>query len=183
MSIPIAFCFGHLSARRSVQRRAPPFMSTILLREARSEVSKNLKILRRTRCPGWTLPLVCYLSRALGISAVVNPLQNSTLESPIMRTKKSYFGAAMIVAIMFSASPARAISLYSTLGPSGEFDTANGYFVDGSNFFNQVIASPFSVSTTASLTDALLGLGNYAGNNNPITLYVESDAGGVPGPS
>lgn len=98
-----------------------------------------------------------------------------------MRTKKSYFGAAMIVAIMFSASPARAISLYSTLGPSGEFDTANGYFVDGSNFFNQVLASPFSVSTTANLTDALLGLGNFAGNNNPVTLYVESNAGGVPG--
>ncbi len=98
-----------------------------------------------------------------------------------MRTKKSYFGAAMIAAIMFSASPARAISLYSTLGPSGEFDTANGYFVDGSNFFNQVLASPFSVSTTATLTDALLGLGNFAGNNNPVTLYVESNAGGVPG--
>jgi hypothetical protein len=98
-----------------------------------------------------------------------------------MRNKKSYFGAAMIVAIMFSAIPARAISLYSTLGPSGEFDAANGYFVDGSNFFNQVIASPFSVSTTATLTDALLGLGNYAGNNNPVTLFVESDAGGVPG--
>jgi hypothetical protein len=94
-----------------------------------------------------------------------------------MRTKKSYFGAAMIVVIMFSAISARATSLYSTLGPSGQFDTGAGYVVDG----NQVIASPFSVSTTATLTNALLGLGNLGGNNNPISLYVESNAGGVPG--
>ena len=109
-----------------------------------------------------------------GILAMVSLL-------PIMRTKKSYFGAAMIVAIMFSASPARATSLYSTLGPSGQFDTGTAYTVTGSDFNNAVIASPFSVSTTATLTNALLGVGNFAGNNNPISLYVESNAGGVPG--
>ena len=47
MSIPIALFFGHLSARGSVQRRAPRFMSTILLREARSGVSKKFENL----CP------------------------------------------------------------------------------------------------------------------------------------
>ena len=87
----------------------------------------------------------------------------------------------MLVLLVACTISAKATSLYSTLGPSGEFDTANGYFVDGSNFFNQVIASPFTVSTTATLTDALLGLGNFAGSNNPIMLFVESDAGGMPG--
>ena len=71
--------------------------------------------------------------------------------------------------------------MYTTLGPGGEYDTANGYFVDGSNFFNQVIASPFTVSQTATLTNAMLALGNFAGNNNPINVFVETDAGGVPG--
>jgi hypothetical protein len=82
---------------------------------------------------------------------------------------------------MLFAISANATELYSTLGPSGEFDSANGYFVDGSNFFNQVIASPFTVTTAATLTDAMLGLNNFAGNNNPVNLFVESDAGGVPG--
>ena len=101
-----------------------------------------------------------------------------------MTTRKhAFYGILALVslAIMFSASPARATSLYSTLGPSGQFDTGTGYTVTGSNFNNAVIASPFSVSTTANLTNALLGVGNFTGNNNPITLYVESNAGGVPG--
>jgi hypothetical protein len=71
--------------------------------------------------------------------------------------------------------------LYSTLGPNGEYDNANGYFVDGANFDNQVLASPFTVSQTATLTNATLALGNFAGNNSPINLFVETNAGGVPG--
>lgn len=82
---------------------------------------------------------------------------------------------------MLSSMSAMAGTLYTTLGPGGAYDSSNGYFVDGSNFFNQVIASPFTVSSTATLTGAQLGLGNFAGSNNPINLFVESDAGGVPG--
>lgn len=98
-----------------------------------------------------------------------------------MRSKRSYLGVTIVMAVMLSTMAARADTLYSTLGPSGEFDASNGYFVDGSNFFNQVMASPFTVSSTATLTNAMLGLNNFSGGNNPVNLFVESDAGGMPG--
>ena len=31
------------------------------------------------------------------------------------------------------------------------------------------------------MQDAVLALGNYAGSNNPVSLYLESDNGGMPG--
>lgn len=71
--------------------------------------------------------------------------------------------------------------LYTTLGPNGEYDTANGYFVDGSNYYNQVLSMAFTPNATENLADAVLALGNYAGNNNPINVYVQSDNGGQPG--
>ncbi len=71
--------------------------------------------------------------------------------------------------------------LYSTLGPNGEYDTLNAWFVDGANYNNQVIAMPFTPSSNATMTDAVLALGNYAGNNNPINLYLYTDNGGQPG--
>lgn len=98
-----------------------------------------------------------------------------------MKNKKSYLGVTIVMAVMLSTMAARADTLYSTLGPGGQFDAANGYFVDGSNFFNQVMASPFTVNTTSMLTDAMLGLNNFSGGNNPVNLFVESDAGGMPG--
>ena len=67
--------------------------------------------------------------------------------------------------------------LYTTLGPNGEYDTASGYFVDGSNYFNQVLALPFTPNATENMVDAVLPLGNYAGNNNPINLYLAADDG------
>lgn len=98
-----------------------------------------------------------------------------------MSIRKHYLGVAIVLTVMLSSMSAMAGTLYSTLGPGGQYDTANGYFVDGSNFFNQVLASPFTSSTTATMTDAVLALGNFAGNNNPINVFVESDAGGMPG--
>ncbi len=99
-----------------------------------------------------------------------------------MKIKKNYLGlSAILAAALFTTISARADVLYSTLGPNDEFDAANGYFVDGSNFFNQVIASPFTVSSAAMLDDAMLGLNNFAGSNSPVNVFVESDAGGMPG--
>ncbi len=95
--------------------------------------------------------------------------------------KRHYLAVAALVAVMFSATSAKADVLYSTLGPGGAFDSTNGYFVDGSNFFNQVIASPFTVSSTAMFSNAMLGLNNFSGSNNPVNVYIETDAGGVPG--
>ena len=71
--------------------------------------------------------------------------------------------------------------LYTTLGPNGEYDTSSGYFVDGSNYYGQVLAMPFTPGSSETMVDAVLALGNYAGNNNPINLYLETDNGGVPG--
>ncbi|HEY5036782.1 MAG TPA: PEP-CTERM sorting domain-containing protein [Chthoniobacterales bacterium] len=95
--------------------------------------------------------------------------------------KINHLAVAAAMALVVSAMSARAGVLYTTLGPSGEFDATNGYFVDGSNFFNQVIGSPFTVSSNATLGIAELGLNNFSGNNNPVNLFIESDAGGQPG--
>jgi len=40
---------------------------------------------------------------------------------------------------------------------------------------------PFTTGAAASVSDAVLALGNYAGNNVPISVYIESNSGGVPG--
>ncbi|MGH8100154.1 MAG: choice-of-anchor R domain-containing protein [Chthoniobacterales bacterium] len=99
-----------------------------------------------------------------------------------MKIKKSYLSlSAILAAAVLTTMSSKADVLYSTLGPNDEFDASNGYFVDGSNFFNQVIASPFTVSMTATLGDAMLGLNNFAGSNSPVNVFVESDAGGMPG--
>lgn len=87
---------------------------------------------------------------------------------------------ALVVAVLSTIS-AKAGVLYSTLGPNDEFDSANGYFVDGSNFSNQVIASPFTVSSTASLADVMVGLNNLAGSNSPVSLFIASNASGTAG--
>ena len=71
--------------------------------------------------------------------------------------------------------------LYTTLGPNGEYDTKNGWFVDGSNYNNQVMAMPFTPTSNGTMSDALLALSNYAGGNNPINVYLYTDNGGQPG--
>lgn len=53
------------------------------------------------------------------------------------------FAACLIAA----AGPASAGILYTTLGPVGQFDSASGFFVDGSGYFNQVMADPFTLGT------------------------------------
>ncbi len=76
-----------------------------------------------------------------------------------------------------SAVPAMAgtITVYNNLG--GGFSAAGGREVG----FGQVIASPFSPSTTVDLADAVLALGNVQGTNTPVSLYLESNNSGVPG--
>jgi len=71
--------------------------------------------------------------------------------------------------------------LYTTLGPNGEYDTMDGYFVDGSHYNNQLIAMPFTPSSNATMTDAVLALGYYQGNNTPLNVYLFSDSNGLPG--
>jgi len=71
--------------------------------------------------------------------------------------------------------------VYTNFGPQGQYDTQNGWFVDGSDYNNQVIGVPFTPNFPVTLTDAILALGNYAGGNNPLDLYLYSDNFGIPG--
>ena len=71
--------------------------------------------------------------------------------------------------------------LYSTLGPSGQYDATGGWEISGSNYSNQAVGNPFSLGSGATVGDAQLALASVTGNNNPMNVYIESDSGGVPG--
>ncbi len=96
-------------------------------------------------------------------------------------SRKIMLLAFVAVFTMALCATASADVLYTSLGPNGEYDTGSGYFVDGSNYYNQVLSLPFTPSETTTMTDAVLALGNYAGGNNPVSLYLMSDNGGQPG--
>jgi PEP-CTERM motif len=87
----------------------------------------------------------------------------------------------LICTVALIPQPASAGVVFTTLGPSNEFDATDGYYVDGSDYTNQVIGSPFTLGAGTTVADAVLALGNYLGNNNPVNVYIESDASGLPG--
>ena len=87
----------------------------------------------------------------------------------------------VICTVALIPQPASAGVVFTTLGPSGEFDAGNGFNVDGSSYANQVIANPLTLGTGTTVADAVLALGNSAGNNNPVNVYIESDNSGLPG--
>jgi PEP-CTERM motif-containing protein len=99
----------------------------------------------------------------------------------VFRKSEFFVLAILMGAMICSVNAAAGDILYTTLGPGGAYDGSNGYFVDGSNYYNTVMANSFSLGAGATVADAVLALGNYMGNNNPVTLYVESNNGGVPG--
>jgi len=88
------------------------------------------------------------------------------------------FATLLTLALCATAS---ADVFYTNLGPNGEYDTKNGWDVDGSGYNNQVLAMPFIPSLNGPMTDAVLALSNYAGGNSPINLYLYTDNGGQPG--
>ncbi len=98
-----------------------------------------------------------------------------------MTRKLTLLTVLAALALVICATASATDVLYTTLGPNGEYDNANGYFVDGANYYNQVLAMPFTPNATENMVDAVLALGNYAGNNNPVSLYLESENGGMPG--
>lgn len=65
------------------------------------------------------------------------------------------------------------------------WNIASGYFVDGSDFFNQVLATGFTPSSNVTFADAALPVGIYTANggkqSGKIFVYLATDAGGVPG--
>jgi hypothetical protein len=88
--------------------------------------------------------------------------------------------AAVLTALLCGAN-ASATVLFSNLGPNGEFDHIGGWFVDGANFDNQVMAMSFTPSQTLNVTDAILAMSNFAGGNSPVNVFLETDNGGFPG--
>ena len=65
------------------------------------------------------------------------------------------------------------------------WDITTGYFVDGANFFNQVLATGFTPSSNVTFADAALPIGIYTAlggkQSGKIFAYLATDAGGVPG--
>jgi PEP-CTERM motif len=97
-------------------------------------------------------------------------------------TMKRFFVVLVALVLLLGvAGQAKADVLYTTLGPGNTYDTAKGYFVDGANFYNQVIAMPFTPGATAVFQDALVAVANYQGNSSVLTVNLETDNGGVPG--
>ncbi len=92
-----------------------------------------------------------------------------------------------LVAITLSPSGAVADTiLYTNLNPGSgpAFDSTTSWFVAGSNAtYNQVMAMPFSLTAAGTVSNALLALGNFSDlpNDQPVSLYFESDASGMPG--
>lgn len=61
------------------------------------------------------------------------------------------------------------------------WDITSGYFVDGSNYFNQVLAYGFKPSSNLTFADTALPLGIYSGGGGKVDVYLAADAGGAPG--
>ena len=99
-----------------------------------------------------------------------------------MSRKSTLLTLVAMLTLLFCAVGASASDiLYTTLGPGGEYDSATGYYVDGSNFTNQVLALPFIPSQTENMVDAVLALAHFSGSNAPVSAYLATDNGGEPG--
>jgi hypothetical protein len=90
-------------------------------------------------------------------------------------------------AIHLNAPPTRgSVVLFTNyVGAYPFWDVTTGYFVDGSNFFHQVLAGGFTPASNVTFSDVALALGIYTSGgsvkNGKIQVYLESDAGGQPG--
>jgi hypothetical protein len=89
----------------------------------------------------------------------------------------------LICTVALIPRPASADVVYTTFGPSGQYDVNvnHGWAISGSCCSNQVEAEPFTLGAGTTVEDAVLALGHVAGDNNPVNVYIESDSGGVPG--
>jgi len=72
-------------------------------------------------------------------------------------------------------------TIQTNLGKGNSYDTTTGYFVDGSDFHNQVLAIAFTPAKAAHFAYALLPFSVYAssGGGSP-TVVLMNDSGGLP---
>lgn len=95
--------------------------------------------------------------------------------------KASGFLMTALLGVVFCSMTVRASTvLFNTLGPSNEYNGSMGKAIDGSNCGNQAVGMPFTLSTGATIGDAVLPLASY-GESNPLSVYIESDSSGSPG--
>ena len=93
---------------------------------------------------------------------------------------------AALVALFLSlvgalaSQPASADTLFTTLGPPGNYYSLSGWFVSGGLYGNAVEGNSFTLSSAATVSDAILGLGNVFGPSSPVDVYIESDNAGAP---
>jgi hypothetical protein len=89
--------------------------------------------------------------------------------------------AVAVLLLGFSAAPARADSVvYSNFSSTGGFNTGEGYVVGSAGNVDQVIANAFTPTADYTFADAILALGVQSGLNT-VSVFLESDSGGVPG--
>jgi hypothetical protein len=84
------------------------------------------------------------------------------------------------MAVAMASLPASADELFTTLGPPGDYYNLGGWFVSGGMFGNAVEGNSFTLSSSATISDAILGLGDVYGPSSPVDVYIESDNGGSP---
>src|SRR5215469_3580326 len=88
---------------------------------------------------------------------------------------------ASALALVGSEVRLRADVIFTNFGSGQSFNTANswdvGTFAPG---LNQAVAFSFAPTETATLTDAMLALVQFAGTG-AVSVYVESNSGGQPG--
>ena len=97
--------------------------------------------------------------------------------SPVFRSLHVLMFATLVTLAL--CATASADVFYTNLGPNGEYDTKNGWAVDGSGYNNQVLAMPFIPSLNGPMTDAVLAMSNNpASGNSPVNLYLYTDNGG-----
>jgi len=88
-------------------------------------------------------------------------------------------GLAMAVALV---KPACALTtFYSDFGPGTTYSTTQGYTVSGASTPDGYLDyfMPFTAATSGALTQIDIGL-TYGGGSNDVTVYLLSDASGLP---
>ena len=98
---------------------------------------------------------------------------------PIAATRSILLlGVAALLPVTASAN-----LLVTNLGSGNSFDNVgSGWSIDGPGTPQQVIGISFTVSSATTLGDAVLLLAfEGGGRNDPVNVYLESDAAGEPG--
>src|SRR5580704_8483196 len=91
--------------------------------------------------------------------------------------------AALALILVASAREMRADVIFSNFGAGQTYQGASwwdvGLGTPGTPA--QVVAFPFMVSQTSTLTGADLALASLAGSPTPVNVFIESSSGGAPG--